>query len=147
MLSQMIEFAKKLKKPEVPASKNPDVSVQKACPAILKPFASLMCLLFFGTLFVLFFISVFDTDKTVSETENRNLATMPEITAQTLFDGSFMTDFEAYYTDTFPFRDELMQLHNTMSDFFSGTRTSEDIVLVERGDEEDFAGQDITYDE
>lgn len=106
-----------------------------------------MCILFFGALFTLFFISIFDTDKTVSETENRNLATMPEITAQTLFDGSFMTDFEAYYTDTFPFRDELMQLHNTMSDFFSGTRTSEDIVLVERGDEEDFAGQDITYDE
>ena len=104
-----------------------------------------MCILFFGALFTLFFISIFDTDKTVSETENRNLATMPEITAQTLFDGSFMTDFEAYYTDTFPFRDELM--HNTMSDFFSGTRTSEDIVLVERGDEEDFAGQDITYDE
>ena len=58
-----------------------------------------------------------------------------------------MTDFEAYYTDAFPFRDELMQLHNTMSDFFSGTRASEDIVLVERGDEENFAGQDITYDE
>ena len=104
-------------------------------------------LMFFGTLFVLFFISIFDTDKTVSETENRNLATMPALTASSLFDGSFMTDFETYYADTFPFRDELMQLHNTMSDFFSGTRTSDDIVLVERGNENDFAGQDITYDD
>lgn len=143
----MVEFANKLKKSETLVPGTSETSGEKAFPKILKPFAALMCILFFGTLFMLFFISVFDTDKTVSETENRNLATMPELTAQTLFDGSFMTDFEAYYTDTFPFRDELMQLHNTMSDFFSGTRTSEDIVLVERGDEEDFAGQDITYDE
>ncbi len=143
----MVEFANKLKKSETLVPGTSETSGEKAFPKILKPFAALMCILFFGALFTLFFISIFDTDKTVSETENRNLATMPEITAQTLFDGSFMTDFEAYYTDTFPFRDELMQLHNTMSDFFSGTRTSEDIVLVERGDEEDFAGQDITYDE
>lgn len=143
----MVAFANKLKKSKTPVPGTSDTSGEKALPKILKPFAALMCILFFGALFTLFFISIFDTDKTVSETENRNLATMPEITAQTLFDGSFMTDFEAYYTDTFPFRDELMQLHNTMSDFFSGTRTSEDIVLVERGDEEDFAGQDITYDE
>lgn len=143
----MVAFANKLKKSKTPVPGTSDMSGEKAFPKILKPFAALMCILFFGALFTLFFISIFDTDKTVSETENRNLATMPEITAQTLFDGSFMTDFEAYYTDTFPFRDELMQLHNTMSDFFSGTRTSEDIVLVERGDEEDFAGQDITYDE
>ena len=143
----MVEFANKLKKSETLVPGTSETSGEKAFPKILKPFAALMCILFFGALFTLFFISIFDTDKTVSETENRNLATMPEITAQTLFDGSFMTDFEAYYTDTFPFRDELMQLHNTTSDFFSGTRTSEDIVLVERGDEEDFAGQDITYDE
>lgn len=143
----MVEFANKLKKSETLVPGTSETSGEKAFPKILKPFAALMCILFFGALFTLFFISIFDTDKTVSETENRNLATMPEITAQTLFDGSFMTDFETYYTDTFPFRDELMQLHNTMSDFFSGTRTSEDIVLVERGDEEDFAGQDITYDE
>ena len=143
----MVAFANKLKKSKTTVPGTSDTSGEKAFPKILKPFAALMCILFFGALFTLFFISIFDTDKTVSETENRNLATMPEITAQTLFDGSFMTDFEAYYTDTFPFRDELMQLHNTMSDFFSGTRTSEDIVLVERGDEEDFAGQDITYDE
>ncbi len=143
----MVAFSNKLKKSKTLVPGTSDASGEKAFPKILKPFAALMCILFFGTLFTLLFISIFDTDKTVSETENRNLATMPEITAQTLFDGSFMTDFEAYYTDTFPFRDELMQLHNTMSDFFSGTRTSEDIVLVERGDEEDFAGQDITYDE
>ncbi len=143
----MVEFANKLKKSETLVPGTSETSGEKAFPKILMPFAALMCILFFGALFTLFFISVFDTDKTVSETENRNLATMPELTAQTLFDGSFMTDFETYYTDTFPFRDELMQLHNTMSDFFSGTRTSEDIVLVERGDEEDFAGQDITYDE
>ena len=143
----MVEFANKLKKSETLVPGTSETSGENAFPKILMPFAALMCILFFGALFTLFFISVFDTDKTVSETENRNLATMPELTAQTLFDGSFMTDFETYYTDTFPFRDELMQLHNTMSDFFSGTRTSEDIVLVERGDEEDFAGQDITYDE
>lgn len=143
----MVQFAKKIKKPEVLIQSNSGTPAQSAQPAILKPFAALMALLFFGTLFVLFFISVFDTDKTVSETENRNLATMPALTASSLFDGSFMTDFETYYADTFPFRDELMQLHNTMSDFFSGTRTSDDIVLVERGNENDFAGQDITYDD
>ncbi len=141
----MIAFADKLKKQPAAPQEKPEAA--QASPRIYKPFAVVLCILFFGALFALLLVSVFDTDKTVSETENRALASRPAVTAAAVFDGSFMTDFETYYTDTFPFRDQLMQLHETLSDFFSSTKTSDDIVLVDRGDKDDFAGQDIDYDD
>lgn len=141
----MIAFAEKLKKQ--PAAPQEKAEPSRETPRIYKPFAVVLCVLFFGALFALFAISVLDTDKTVSETENRALAARPALTASAVFDGSYMTDFETYYTDTFPFRDWLMQLHESLSDFFSSTKTSDDIVLVDRGNKDDFAGQDIDYDD
>lgn len=41
-----------------------------------------------------------------SETERRKLAQMPELEMEAVEDGSFMTKFEAYSVDQFPFRDE-----------------------------------------
>ena len=43
--------------------------------------------------------------KETSEAERRPLAQMPELTADSLLDGSFMTDFESYSLDQFPLRD------------------------------------------
>ena len=43
--------------------------------------------------------------KETSEAERRPLAQMPELTADSLLDGSFMTDFEDYSLDQFPLRD------------------------------------------
>ena len=115
---------------------------KKAPYSLYKPAAFLIVFLFCLSLFFFFFYSAFDTDKTVSETENRALATVSAI-----FDGSFMQDFETYYTDTFPFRDTFLAVNQKLSAFFTGTRSKDDVVLVEKQDKDDFAGQDITYDE
>lgn len=42
----------------------------------------------------------------ISDSELRNLAQFPEVNAQKLWDGSFMTEFESYTLDQFPFREE-----------------------------------------
>lgn len=109
--------------------------------------AGLVVLLFCGTLVGFFFHSVFDTDATVSESENRALATMPSISVKALSDGTFMTDFEAYYADTFPRRDQFLALNQKITAIFSGVRGKEDVVLVAKTEKDDFAGQDIDYDE
>lgn len=43
--------------------------------------------------------------KEFSESERRNLAQCPELSAETLLNGSFMEEFEDYSLDQFPFRD------------------------------------------
>ena len=46
----------------------------------------------------------------ISDAERRKLAQMPRLTVQTLLDGSFMEDFEAYTLDQFPLRDGFRKL-------------------------------------
>lgn len=127
-------------------------SVQNNTTAVSRPTlhvvtAFLVVLLFCGTLVGLFLHSVFDTDKTVSESENRTLAAMPSISVQSLSDGSFMSDFEAYYADTFPRREHFLALNQKITAVFSGVRGKDDVVLVAKTEKDDFAGQDINYDE
>ena len=88
-------------------------------------------------------ISIFDTDKTVSEEENRKLAAKPKFSFTALFDKSYTSDFDTYYADTFPFRDEFLGLNRKISEILTGTKGSGDIVLVSKQDKDDFAGQDI----
>ena len=49
-------------------------------------------------------------DKSFSETERRLLQQAPEISLKSIFDGSFMDEFEAYAQDQFPLRDSLRGL-------------------------------------
>lgn len=49
-------------------------------------------------------------DKDISSWERRKLQQMPEITVSSLFDGSFMRNFETYLTDQFPLRDSFRTL-------------------------------------
>lgn len=52
----------------------------------------------------------FGPAKEMSESERRPLAQAPELTAQTLLDGKFMTGFESYTLDQFPLRDTFRQI-------------------------------------
>ena len=45
-------------------------------------------------------------DRSFSESENRMLSQKPDFTSDSLIDGSFMSDFEAWLSDQFPLRDE-----------------------------------------
>lgn len=121
---------------------------EKTDAAISLPrvFAFLIVLLFCVCLFGGFFVSALDTDKTVSESENRALAGRPHFSIQAVLDGSYMTDFEAYYTDTFPYRDAFLSVHHALSRLFSQSHGKDDAVLVDRGDKDDFDGQDLDYE-
>lgn len=47
-------------------------------------------------------------DRQMSEKENRVLAQKPVLTLSSITSGKFMTDFESYLTDQFPFRDQII---------------------------------------
>ena len=63
-------------------------------------------------------ISVFDRDETFSPSENRPLKTFPRLTFSSLLDGSFTSDFSAYYADTFPGRETLMEVNRLLNGFY-----------------------------
>lgn len=50
-----------------------------------------------------------------SDSERRKLATFPELTKETLSDGSFMSNFETYTQDQFPLRDSFRTLKSLAS--------------------------------
>lgn len=53
----------------------------------------------------------------VSESERRKLSQFPEVSIETIFDGSFMTDFEEYTLDQFPLRDSF-RTFKAMSSYY-----------------------------
>ena len=54
-------------------------------------------------------------DKDFSESERRLLQQFPEISLKTVFDGSFMDEFEAYAQDQFPLRDAFRGLKSSFA--------------------------------
>lgn len=76
-------------------------------------------------------------DRTFSENENRVLASAPEFTVESLFEGKFMSDYEKYITDQFFLRDEWIQL-KTLTEMalnkqdINGVYMGKDGYLIER---------------
>ncbi len=69
-----------------------------------------LCILF-GILFAGgFLLCLFLPKETYSDSERRLLSPMPELTAGKVWSGRFMTDFEDYAVDAFPFRDEFRRI-------------------------------------
>jgi len=66
--------------------------------------------------FVLVF-GLIERDRTFSETENRELATVPELTWQSYADSSFMQKLETYFNDQFPFRDGFIRISKAYNKF------------------------------
>ena len=54
--------------------------------------------------------SLLKPDDAVSQSERRKLAQKPELTAASVLNGTFMTDFESYTLDQFPLRDGFRRL-------------------------------------
>jgi len=66
-----------------------------------------------------------------SDSERRELAGFPKISVESMMDGSFMEDFEAYTLDQFPFRDAFRRLKaKTVFDIF-GQKDNNDIYIVD----------------
>ena len=53
-----------------------------------------------------------DKGERMSVSENRMLAAFPSLSVQSVKDGSFMSGFESYLSDAFPFRDGAAAFHD-----------------------------------
>ena len=105
--------------------------------------AFFIILAFVGVIITLFLISAFDTDKTVSQKENRALKQRPKFTVSAVLDGKYFSELEEYYQDTFPYRDKFLDINSKISKAFSKTQGNSGMVIVEKQEKDDFAGQNI----
>lgn len=55
------------------------------------------------------------TRPTVSLIEKRELAKKPELTAESYFSGQFASEFTAYFSDTVPFREQLVEMSSALN--------------------------------
>ena len=69
--------------------------------------------------------------KAQSAAERRPLAQMPELSAETLEDGSFVSNFESYTLDQFPLRDSFRQVKSLFHYYVLGQSDNNGIYLVE----------------
>ncbi len=74
--------------------------------------------------------TLFHQDIEYSETENRTLAQMPEVSFSSLTDGSFESDYEEYLSDQFFLRDNWISL-KTLSERVVGRTESKDIFFAD----------------
>ena len=74
--------------------------------------------------------SLVDEDPTTSALENRELAKMPEFSAESLLDGSFVQQLSTYFSDTFPGREALLQANRNLNQFYYFSGTGEESLLV-----------------
>ena len=67
----------------------------------------------------------------MSESERRPLAQLPEITADTLLNGKFMSEFEDYTLDQFPLRDTFRQVKSLFHYYILGQKDNNDIYIAD----------------
>ena len=67
----------------------------------------------------------------MSQSERRKLTQFPELTLETVTDGSFMTDFEKYTLDQFPLRDKFRTLKSVTALYAMGKKDNNGIYLYD----------------
>lgn len=70
--------------------------------------------MFTAFLVTVFSLNLMTADSIASENENRQLAQEPELTTESLLDGSFMSAYETYLNDQFILRDHWVALKSAM---------------------------------
>lgn len=73
-----------------------------------------VCIFFLIVLAVLTVLSIVNPVRERSETENRELAQMPEFSAESVFDGSFTKGYEDFVVDQFIWRDTWIQMKSSV---------------------------------
>ena len=71
---------------------------------------------------------------TVSENEKRELAKFPEYSAEALVSGSYFRDIDTWFSDTFPFREQLISAYTSIQSFY-GVNTTQIHGTVDEGDD------------
>ncbi len=106
--------------------------------AVLSAMFFVIVLAFFGV------ISFLDVDATVSESENRKLAVKPEFSFSALFSGTYTQDYENYYSDTFPLREDFMSFSDKVTSFLTRFGGKEDNVIINYDKHDsDFVGEGV----
>ena len=77
------------------------------------------------------FITWVSPAKELSEAERRKLQQFPKITAETVFGGKFMSEFESYTQDQFPLRDSFRRLKAVFSYKILGKQDNNGIYLAD----------------
>ena len=67
-----------------------------------KIYERIVLFVFLAFLFGFLLMALIIPDVSFSQRENRYLQTLPEFTAEALFSGEFMSEFEEYCSDQFP---------------------------------------------
>ena len=75
--------------------------------------------------------SWFGPRQEASEAERRPLAQMPDITAENLLNGKFMSEFEDYSLDQFPLRDTFRQVKSLFHYYVLGQKDNNDIYIAD----------------
>lgn len=73
-------------------------------------FERVTIIIFIAVLFFTGLCLVFLKRPDFSESEKRELAKKPELTVKSYFDGTFASEFTAYFSDTVPFREKIVEL-------------------------------------
>ncbi len=73
----------------------------------------------------------FSPAKAISETERRELAQLPELSADALWNGRFMGSFETYTLDQFPLRDGFRRVKALMHKYALGQKDNNGIYVAE----------------
>ena len=93
----------------------------------MKSYYHIFCGILVLLLLVVGSISLFDRDATESVIQERQLKTFPKFTFSGFITGAFMDELEAYYADTFPGREALLEGDSIVSNLFDFS----DIVFAE----------------
>lgn len=93
----------------------------------MKKIYHILCVLLVVALLIFGCISLIDRDAAYSELEDRELRTFPDCTISSLFDGSFLRELQAYYGDTFPGRESLLEGDSIVNSFFYFTVETEEV--------------------
>lgn len=94
-----------------------------------------------------------DKGERLSESENRMLAAFPALSVQSVADGSFMSGFESYLSDAFPFRDGAASFTDAVMELVRipddgpATGVCEDDELWENSEEQEAAFQQLLEEE
>lgn len=110
--------------------------------------ATATVLILFSVILIFTVADISGGDRLFSETENRLLASRPELTAESLLRGSFAQDYETYVTDQFVSRDKWIAI-KTYFDLFmqkqeiGGVYIGKDGYLLEQHLPEDYSQETI----
>jgi hypothetical protein len=105
----------------------------------------LFSIVFLVIIFGFFFIDIFTPDLKFSYSENRTLQQKPELTWETIKDGSFMEDMEVYVNDQIKFRDEFVKI-STYFKLALGQNEINDVYICDDYLIEKFVDKDIDTD-